>query len=101
LTQIGLVATQFLQCLDKEYNDAGSIFDLIPAYFEYQINTHPDYNEATLNLTSDCAMFINQQAKKDENDDKQDAVYYALQYCQHRFYVIHEIPVDPPITSTP
>ncbi|CAF3915448.1 unnamed protein product, partial [Rotaria sp. Silwood1] len=54
-----------------------------------------------LGLTSDCAMFIDKQTRKYENDDKQDAVYYALQYCLYRCFLIYEIPVDPSLTSTP
>ncbi|CAF2941257.1 unnamed protein product [Rotaria sp. Silwood2] len=108
LTQLGLVAEHFLQWLDMGYNDAGSLFALIPAYFKYQIDTCPNYHEATfelqlakLGLTSDCVKFIVQQTTKYENDDKQDAIYYALQYYLHQFFVIFEITLDPPITSTP
>ncbi|CAF3077585.1 unnamed protein product [Rotaria sp. Silwood2] len=108
LMPVGLVAEHFFLWLDMGYNDAGSLFALIPAYFEYQIDTCPNYHEANfelqlakLGLTSDCVKFIVQQTTKYENDDKQDAVYYALQYCLHRFCVIFEITLDPPITSTP
>jgi len=106
--EVGLVATHLLQWSDTQNNDAGAIFDLIPAYFEYQISNDLDYNKASfesqlakLGLTSDWITFIYQQTTKYDNEDKQDAFYYALQYCLHRFYVIYQITIDPPITSAP
>ncbi|CAF4777654.1 unnamed protein product, partial [Rotaria sp. Silwood2] len=88
--------------------DCLSLFHLIPAYFEYQINTCLDYDKADfklqlmkLGLTPECVMFIDQQTTKYENDDKQDAIYYALQYCLHRCFLIYAIPLDPSLTSTP
>ncbi|CAF5034832.1 unnamed protein product, partial [Rotaria sp. Silwood1] len=50
LTQIGLDTTQFLQWLDMENIACASLLHLIPAYFEYQINTYLDYDKADFNL---------------------------------------------------
>lgn len=104
---MGLLAEQFLNWLDAEGNDAGSILDLIPAYFEYRIDTTFDYNGASfksqlrkLCLNSDCVEFIDEQVTKFDNVGRQDALYYALQYCLHRFHIIFELSLDPPITST-
>ncbi|CAF1079482.1 unnamed protein product [Adineta steineri] len=108
LTQVGLVAEEFLQWLGAEGNDAGSIPDLIPAYLEYRMNSDPYYNKEaveaqlrTLGLNSSCVTFMCAQAAKLTNDNQQDAFFCALQYCLHQFSVIFEIPLKPPITSGP
>ncbi|CAF1508412.1 unnamed protein product [Adineta steineri] len=106
--QVGLIAEEFLQWLDAEGNDTDSIIDLIPAYFEYRMNSDSGYKKAAfvaqlkkLGLNSSCVTLICAQTAELSNDDQQYAFYYAVQYCLYQFHIKFEIPLHPPITNGP